>query len=310
MEESKFNEFYRNWRSKLPELAESYIFDENKKLNPTRYIFSLFRKKIEQFLTDKLEEVDKIIILPGIRGAGKTTLLMQLFMIEKFLRSNDINLLSNLNRLNERLYIDVSKLKMEGISLNEFFKFYEKAKGFNVISLKEKYLLLLDEVHYDDNWGLFLKSIFDSTKGHKNILVIATGSSSIHLKMNPDLSRRVRVEEIFPMKFNEYLIIKYNKLPIAGLSDELQNIIFDSKDAKEVYEGLHAKSRDISSFFIDTPLYAEDDFFEIGGFPYSVRVVNKIRALELVKNVINNIIVKDIIGFEQFKTQSVAKLNQ
>jgi predicted AAA+ superfamily ATPase len=56
-------------------------------------------------------------------------------------------------------------------------------------------------VHYDENWGLFLKNIFDRTKGHKNILIIATGSSAINLRINPDLSRRVLVEDIYQVKF-------------------------------------------------------------------------------------------------------------
>jgi uncharacterized protein len=203
MDEHKISSFYRIWRENFAPLSDAYIYDANKKLLPTRYIFSMYRKIIERFLTDEIEEFEKIIIMPGIRGAGKTTLLMQVLNIEKFIGSSDNKLIANLHKLSEKFFLDVSKLKLENISLNDFFKFYENTKGIAFENLKEKYIILLDEVHYDEQWGLFLKSIFDRTKGHKNILIIATGSSAIHLKMNPDLSRRVRIEEIFPMKFNE-----------------------------------------------------------------------------------------------------------
>lgn len=241
MEEQKIADFYKNWMGKLPLLTDEYIYDENKKLLPPRQSFFAFKETIEKFLNNSLEEYEKIIILPGIRGIGKTTLLMQILKFEKFLEDNDINILTNVGRLDERLYLDVSKLKLEGISLNDFFKFYEKTNDFNFENLNKKLLILLDEVHYDDNWGLFLKNIFDRTKGHKNILVIATGSSALNLRMNPDLSRRSSVTEMHPMKFSEYLILKHNiELP-KDLSDGLRQIIFNSPDAKKIYESLKTK---------------------------------------------------------------------
>jgi hypothetical protein len=99
----------------------------------------------------------------------------------------DIILLQNLPNLEERL---------TGISLDDILNFYEKIKEYKFESLSSKYLILLDEVHNDENWELFLKNISDRTKGHKNILIIAAGSSAINLRMNPDLSRRVLVEDI------------------------------------------------------------------------------------------------------------------
>jgi predicted AAA+ superfamily ATPase len=50
--------------------------------------------------------------MPGIRGVGKTTLLMQISKFEKYLCPKDIILLQNLPKLEERLYLDVSKLNL------------------------------------------------------------------------------------------------------------------------------------------------------------------------------------------------------
>ncbi len=309
MDEQNIKEFYQSWQERTSQLVEGYIYDENKKLLPTRYTFSYFKRVLEDFLANNIEEHEKIIILPGIRGVGKTTLLMQFLKIEKFLRVNDKNLLQNLPHLEERFYLDVSKLKLAEISLNDFFNFYERIKDFNFENLSKKYLILLDEIHYDDSWGLFLKNIFDRTKGHKNVLLIVTGSSAINLRMNPDLSRRTTVEEIYPMKFNEYLILKHSKYPIKHLSSDLQEIIFNSSRAEEVYSALKKKSLEIDKFFINLPSRVEEEFFEIGSLPFTIGVANKIKSLELTKNVINSIIVKDVITLKKFTTQTITKIN-
>lgn len=93
----------------------------------------------------------------------------------------------------------------------------------------------LDEIHYDRKWVLFLKTLYDRTKSHKNILVIATGSSALLLQSTPDLARRVIVEKIYPLNFLEYLILKYKKYPIKGLKQELYEKVFFSLTAQQVF---------------------------------------------------------------------------
>lgn len=305
---NKIEDFYRSWQENLPGLARGYIYDDDKKLLPNRLIFSDFKDYLERFLKEELDESEKIIILPGIRGVGKSTLLLQLFSIEKFLRKEDNELLLNLRKLEERFYLDVGKLKLEEIKLNDFFKFFEKIKDFSFESGNKKMLLLLDEIHYDENWGLFLKNIFDRTKGHKNILIIATGSSAINLRMSSDLFRRSTVEEIYPLKFNEYLKLKYAKNIDKNLGDDLKKIIINSGSAKEVYSGLAEKDLEIGRIFSSIPMGAPDDFFSFGNFPFTLAIENKIKILELLKNVINGIILKDVITLKKFKSQTTDKI--
>lgn len=309
MDEQKILNFYKTWIEKLPQLSEGYIFNEDKNLLPKRYIFSWFQDIIEKFLDNSLEEHKKIIILPGIRGVGKTTLLMQVFSIEKFLKRNDINILSNIGKIQDRLYLDVSKLKLEGISLNDFFKFYERVRKINMEKLSQKFILLLDEAHYDDKWGLFLKNIFDRTKGHKNILIIATGSSAISLKMNPDLSRRSTTIEIYPMKYNEYSLLKYGKPTFDTLPKILQEIIFYSSDAGQVFKKLKEKASQIEQITLEFPLNMEKDFFMTGGFPFALKIENQVEATERIKDIINNIILKDIITLRRFTTETLSKIS-
>lgn len=309
MNRSKIEQFYTKWQSNLPSRIEGYIYDENKKMLPTRFMFSKFKKVIGKFLNSELSETEKIVLMPGIRGIGKSTLLAQTYAMEKFLKSKDKNILENIGKLDERIYLDVSQLHAEQISLNDLFNFYEEIKGFNFEKPQKKILILLDEVHFDENWGLFLKNIFDRTKGNRDILVIATGSSALQIKMIPDLGRRTDIWEIFPMKFNEYLILKYGKYPISGLSDYLQDALFNSSNAAEVFERLKTKSQGIQKFFVESvPPKSDKDFFESGSFPSVIRIENKQKAIEKIKSVIDGIIAKDIISLQKFKTQTIAKV--
>jgi len=312
MRETKLENFYKEWINALPQLNEGYLYDDNKNLRPTRHIFSYFKKIIGDFLTDKINEFEKIILLPGIRGVGKTTLLMQIFKIEKFLNPHnplDHKILQNLNKLDYRFYFDVSRLHFEQINLNEFFNFFEKTNNLSFVSLDKKIILLLDEVHFDDRWSLFLKILFDEIKGHKNLLVIATGSSAINLKMSADLMRRSAVVEIFPMKFDEYLILKHGILPIEGLSERLQKIIFSSKEASSVFRELKEIEPEVSKFFINLPPNCEDHFYKSGGFPFVVNLQNEVEIAERIRNVINGVIMKDIITLKRFKTETISKIS-
>lgn len=310
MDKARIEQFYIKWQTTLPQRIEGYIYDENKRLLPTRFMFAKFKKAIDKFLSNRLSETEKIILMPGIRGIGKSTLLAQTYTIEKFLKSEDKSILENIGRLDERIYLDVSQLHAEQISLHDFFNFYEETKGFHFEKPNKKILILLDEIHFDERWGLFLKNLFDRTKGHKDILVIATGSSALQINMIADLGRRSDVWEIYPMKFSEYLILKYNKFPIrSDLSDYLQEIVFNSSTAKDVFKKLQAEKDAIDRYFVnEIPKEAERNFFESGSFPSVLKIENKLKAVEKIKSVIDGIIVKDILKLKSFETQTIAKI--
>ena len=314
MRNQNIRQFYERWIAILPQIIEGYIYDENKEILPTRFIFSKFKKLIKRFLNDELDDSEKIILMPGIRGIGKSTLLTQIYSLEKFLNFKDDldkSILKNISKLEEKIYIDVSQLKANQISLKDFFDFYQYIKGFNFVKPKKKILILIDEIHFDENWGLFLKNIFDITKGHKDILIIATGSSALQIKIIPDLLRRSEIWELFPMKFSEYLILKYKVYPPSNLSTYFQEALFNSNNAKEVYRKLSSKLLDIDSFFINNkiPPISKSEFFEYGSIPSVIRTENKQRALEKIKSIIDSVIVKDIINLKKFKTQTIAKVS-
>lgn len=309
MDRVKIEQFYTKWQTTLPQRIEGYIFDEKMKRLPARFVFGKFKTAVEKLLENSLLETEKIVLMPGIRGIGKSTLLAQTYALEKYLEPKNDTALSKMGQLDERLYLDVSQLRAEQISLQDFFNYYEEVKVFNFEKPQKKILLLLDEVHFDDNWGLFLKTLFDRTKGHRDLLVIATGSSALQINMIADLGRRSEIWEVFPMKFSEYLVLKYGQQPIAGLSDDLQAILFDSSDAQTVFDRLTSTSSLVNRFWAESvPHQSESDFFEFGSFPSVLKIENKQNAVEKVKSVIDGIIAKDIIKLNNFETPTIAKI--
>ena len=126
--------------------------------------------------------------------------------------------------------------------------------------------------------------------------------------MNPDLARRATVIELFPMKFSEYLVLKHKMSPAKNMAEELQKVIFNSRNAKKAFQELKARELEINRFFIDLPPGCEDDFFNNGGFPFIVGLHNQVEISERIKDVINSIISKDIIALKEFKTETIGKI--
>ncbi len=310
-EKTKIENFYRKWTLSEKDILDGYLYDDEKRQLKTRYIFSYFLKLLRRFYRDEIDETEKIIILTGLRGTGKTTLLAQLYFLnkyaeesQKFLKEKNQDFFST-----EKLYLDTSRLHLEEIKLNEFFNFYEEIKKIGFERLKFKHLIFLDEVQYDENWGLFLKTIFDRTKGHKNILIIATGSSALKLKMNADLARRCTFIEIFPLKFSEHLILKHGKFPPRNLSDKFWGLL-DFSSAREVYEFLKPIQNEITRFKVNLPVNTEDTFLKYGGFPSGLSILNEQKIIEKYRSLINHIITKDFLFLANIKSSTISKIEE
>jgi hypothetical protein len=170
-------------------------------------------------------------------------------------------------------------------------------------------------VHYDEKWGIFLKNVFDATKSHKNILIIATGSSALKIKLNPDLSRRSILEELYPLNFNEYVILKYGQLlkknayPTRGLSDSITKAILLSENAKKLFDFCKSNQSEVSKYFSKLPPEAERDYFSFGGFPFILRLKNKKSIIfELISGVIDKLITKDLLEMKKFSSETISKI--
>ena len=151
-----------------------------------------------------------------VRGVGKTTILLQLY---EYLIKNDVP-------NSDILYFDVSELKSfyDVNILDVITNFIENIHQTTMVELNKPIFLLIDEVHFDKNWALTGKIIYDN---NNNIFMIFTGLSAIELQIHADAIRRMEKEPIFPCTFPEYLFLKQNIHFPKEMSFALQDLILN-----------------------------------------------------------------------------------
>ena len=195
-----------------------------------------------RFIFEKIcqREGKHFVGIVGPRGAGKTILLKQLACVQK-----DSFYLS-LDTVQENLFEIVKKLNQD-LKIN---------------------LFLIDEVHFHPQFDEGLKKIYDFL----NVQLIFTSSTSLALFDSAyDLSRRVKLEKLYPFSFLEYLFFKHD-LNLKPLS--LRDII-DKQWEMEIFR------------------YADTfrEYLEGGILPFALQ---EPLVLPLLKNIINAVIMKDI----------------
>ncbi len=140
----------------------------------------------KRFLYKKISLAkDRIIGIIGQRGTGKTVILKQL--------CSDIE---------NSLYISFDIFNLKNSSANEIFE--------SLIFISNQFKVktfFFDEIHYFTEFPQLLKIIYDFSE----LRVVFTSSVSIQLfKLKTDLSRRVKIEYLYPFNFIEYLYFYYD----------------------------------------------------------------------------------------------------
>ncbi|WP_237698506.1 ATP-binding protein [Pyrococcus sp. NA2] len=168
-----------------------YVFTPIGEKRPERKPLAKLKEEVESFLRTW---ENKLLVLYDLRGVGKTTMLAQIYF----------KLLPQIPR--ERLvYVSLDKLRPLGIGLNDFVQAYERLLGERIEEFSQPTFFFIDEAHYDENFGITVKDLHDSAS---NLMIIVTGSSSLPLKLDPDLMRRAKRLRVLPLTFTEYLLLK------------------------------------------------------------------------------------------------------
>jgi predicted AAA+ superfamily ATPase len=286
------DEFYKLWMAGLQRFMDRHIYDPSGKSYPARDDFNVLSARLERLLSGKLSENEKISILTGLRGTGKSTLLAQLFAAasEKKIRT---------------LYIDAGRLILEGFNLNDFLKKWEENASFVSEQPIRKTLLLIDEVHYDENWGLFLKSMFDRNKANSDLMIVATGSSALKIKINPDLGRRAVFTEILPLHFREFV-------RIFGTSTDKTapdtSFILSSGDAKSVFKKALDMLPEVNRYYSSLPPKAVENYLSFGGLPVFKHINEPLLMNNAIKSIVESVIARDITAMKGYKAQALSRL--
>ena len=240
--------------------------------------------KIQQRIDDFTEKRNskRFFVLPGLRGVGKTTLLLQAYeylLKEKNLSPKDI------------LYISFEEINSLGqTNIKEIIEIYlEKIHNTTPALLDKKVYIFIDEAHYDENWALNGKVIYDKSPF---IFMIFTGSSSLHLSYNADAARRLKVYNVLPISYSQHLKLKYNYH--TDISKDLTDLIFKGKVEK--CQEKESRIQDDLMNMTDYQMNDWDRYFKYGAFPSTLYENYEHDIIGDLWSIISKIVTQDMVN--------------
>jgi len=285
--------FLQNQVAQADNRALGYVLDEKGNKNPTRNAYVKLNMHLTNFMEGKTSV--RWIVMHGLRGAGKTTLVSQLYHNSKRLDRN-IN----------RIFLAVDEInRVLGFSLKETMEVYEELLGTVFERLDKPLLLFLDEVQYDKDWAIVLKTIYDRTN---KVFIISTGSSALTLQTNSDVARRAYFERLLPMSFTEYNKVKNHKYEIAGLCEKLRTALYSSNNATEVFSQLKLLEKDVDKYWMGIDRLEFKKYIRWGTLPYMVKIDNESIAYDLLKKTVDRIIAVDVPELGKFETDVIKRI--
>lgn len=250
--------------------------------------FNEITKYIDEFLEGK--NINRYLLLPGIRGVGKSTLLFQTY--EYLLKERNVKQTNILYMSGDNLKRMSNSSIMDGIEA--YLEIYHNA---TIYSLKEPVFLLIDEAQYDKDWSMTGKIIFDSSK---SIFMIFSGSSALELSYNADSARRLMKMPITPLNYSQHLKLKYNSFA-NDISQSVIDLIFENKMPQK--NEIETKILNLCSEFKDYNINEFDEFLKYGGFPSSFNQ----KPHEIIKtmtDIIDKVITVDIENIKGINGQT------
>lgn len=271
--------------------ADAYVLDDKGKKRPSRNIYVKLNQYVKDFLNKNAE--NRLIILTGLRGAGKTTLLSQLF---KQYQKEDVY----------TLFLSVDQIiQILDVSLYDFLSVYEEFIGKSFEQLDKPLLLYLDEIQYEEKWGIALKTIYDRSR---KVFVIATGSSALHLNTNADITRRAIMEKLYPMSFSEYIKIKLDKFEEKGLPSEIRKCIFESVSAQEAFNGLNKLENRVNNYLSEVNRLEVENYIRYGTLPFMVAVNNEALVYDKIEKNVERIVSIDVAQSANFSSEILSRI--
>ena len=233
---------------------------------------------IDEFIDGN--NVNRFIVLPGLRGVGKTTILFQVY--DYILNQKNIN-------PEQILYFSCEELnKIKDCDIYETVEYYIKTfHNSSLQTIGEKIFLFIDEAHFDKDWSISGKLINDKSK---NIFLILTGSSAISLEYNAEAGRRMIRYPITPLNYSQHLKLKYNYQ--TDISNELIDLIFNGNIDNAVL-----KEKQVNRDLLNLENYHSmdwDNYFKFGGLPSVMHDTNYRVAFKKIYYAVESVITKDL----------------
>jgi hypothetical protein len=271
--------------------ARAYVFDDLNKKRPARNIFVKLNKYLNDFMSGNSSA--RWITLTGLRGSGKTTLLSQLYWNA---RNSDFNV----------LYLSLDYIvQILGLNLNDVLAVYEEILGSFFEKSDKPVILFLDEVQYDEKWGITLKSIYDRSR---KVFIFATGSAALTMNINPDVARRTIYEKLYPLSFTEFLKIKNEKFEEKGLAADMRNAIFNSKNAGDCFNSIKELEPRINNYFLGLDRMDIEKYIKYGSLPFMVTLKNEALVYDQINKTLDRIVNSDVLRTGRFNNEIISKI--
>jgi len=295
VEKSTLVSYLEKQISTAPDRLYANTIDKNGKKLLDRFISIRVKKFLADFQKGNNIE-NRWIIIPGFRGTGKTTLLSQLYhmLLEQGVARDRV------------LYLSLDEItKLLQSNLYEIIEIYETIRGESIESIEDKIFLFIDEAHYDKNWDVTLKTIYDRTK---NIFIMVTGSSALALQTSADSARRMQIEKLFPLTFIEYMKIKNRMMPEKNLKSEIEHAIFESESADEVYKKLKPLQKKAMKYWSYVEPFELEKYLTTGTLPFSIGLSKEYEIYQRVINILEKVIYEDISKIDNYDKNTLDKI--
>ncbi len=221
-----------------PGMIWGKITDERGQKVPQRFAFVRLRKFARDYFDHGAPS--RMIVLSGLRGVGKTTLAWQ---TARYVYDN---------KTRRIFFISGDVLSRLGHSLFDVFEALEQVLGTPLNRLKEKIMLIIDEIHEVAHWQKDLKILYDTSD---KFFIVATGSSALLLRSSADLVARWVPERIFPFRFAEFILAKSwlltpdNQLFPPKTGKPLKEAFFFAPDYKHAKKILQQIEQPLVTYF-------------------------------------------------------------
>ncbi|MCG2724886.1 MAG: ATP-binding protein [Elusimicrobia bacterium] len=170
-----------------------------------QYFITRKTKKIFKRTIDGLpKNINKVVILHGVRRSGKTYILFDFFKQNK----------------NKSLYIDFEDERLIDFNLKDFQALKEVFLELNPSLLNKKINFFLDEVQNIEGWEKFCRRAVE--RENLNIFVSGSSSKMMPFEIHTELRGRSWSIELLPFSFAEYLNSR-------GMNLEDKSLIYTAK---------------------------------------------------------------------------------
>lgn len=230
--------------------------------------------------------MNRIIVLKGPRRTGKTTIFYQVVD----------NLIRNGVPASDILFLSFDDIKMR-VELDEILKVYQQMNK-RLIKEGSPIYVLMDEVHFLENWQFSVKKYFDRRYPLK--FLVCGSAASLIKKGAESLAGRTIEETIYPFSFYEFLSLHLKK----------QKLIDKVNRLRDEFKGFNfVNITELIPYVTEIKILFEE-YSQKGGFPNLFGINEALLWKRLVReDIVEKAIYRDMVDlYDIKKPESLEKL--